>query len=237
VPAEAAGTRLVPYLPRVTLDWLRDDPAAKRRALAGTMAFVDVSGFTAMSERLAPKGRLGAEEVTDVMSATFGRLLGFAYEHGGGLVKLGGDAMLLFFDGEDHARHACAAAWSMRDSLAALGPLQTSAGDVELRMHVGVHSGTFDFFLVGTRHRELIVAGAAAWETVEMEDTADVRPWPRSQSPIAGNSRQLSAPAWTSPVWTYLKRKSARRRVPSFSFRIRVRQELAQPASVFQEYW
>jgi class 3 adenylate cyclase/tetratricopeptide (TPR) repeat protein len=171
--AEAAGARLVPYLPRVTLDWLRDDPAAKRRALAGTMAFVDVSGFTAMSERLAPKGRLGAEEVTDVMSATFGRLLGFAYEHGGGLVKLGGDAMLLFFDGEDHARHACAAAWSMRDSLAALGPLQTSAGDVELRMHVGVHSGTFDFFLVGSRHRELIVAGAAAWKTVEMEDTAE----------------------------------------------------------------
>jgi class 3 adenylate cyclase len=76
--AEAAGARLVPYLPRVTLDWLRDDPAARRRALAGTMAFVDVSGLTAMSERLAPKGRLGAEEVTDVMSATFGRLLGFA---------------------------------------------------------------------------------------------------------------------------------------------------------------
>ena len=68
------------------------------------MAFVDVSGFTAMSERLAPKGRLGAEEVTDVMSATFARLLGVAYENGGGLVKLGGDALLLFFDGDEHAR-------------------------------------------------------------------------------------------------------------------------------------
>ena len=64
------------------------------------MAFVDVSGFTAMSERLAPKGRLGAEEVTDVMSATFGRLLSVAYGLGGGLVKLGGDALLLFFDGD-----------------------------------------------------------------------------------------------------------------------------------------
>src|ERR1700704_2186604 len=93
----AAGVELVPYLPRVTLDWLRTDPAARRRALEGTTAFVDISGFTAMSERLAPKGRLGAEEVTDVMSATFARLLGVAYENGGGLVKLGGDAMLLFF--------------------------------------------------------------------------------------------------------------------------------------------
>ena len=164
---------LVPYLPRVTLDWLRTDPAARWRALEGTMAFVDVSGFTAMSERLAPKGRLGAEEVTDVMSSTFARLLAVAYENGGGLLKLGGDAMLLFFDGADHGRRACSAAWGMRDSLSALGPLQTSAGDVQLRMHVGVHSGTFDFFLVGRRHRELIVAGAEAARTVEMEEAAE----------------------------------------------------------------
>ena len=136
------------------------------------MAFVDVSGFTAMSERLAPMGRLGAEEVTDVMSATFARLLGVAYENGGGLVKLGGDAMLLFFDGPEHARRACSAAWGMRDSLRALGPLHTSVGNVELRMHVGVHSGTFDLFLVGRRHRELIIAGPAAAHTVVMEDTA-----------------------------------------------------------------
>jgi class 3 adenylate cyclase len=101
---------LVPYLPRVTLEWLRADPSARRRTLEGTTAFVDVSGFTAMSERLAAKGRLGAEEVTDVMSTTFARLLAVAYENGGGLLKLGGDAMLLFFDGPEHARRACSPA-------------------------------------------------------------------------------------------------------------------------------
>jgi class 3 adenylate cyclase/tetratricopeptide (TPR) repeat protein len=171
--ADVAGSTVVPYLPRITLEWLRDAPDERHRALTGTMAFVDVSGFTAMAERLAPKGRLGAEEVTDVMSATFGRLLGVAYELGGGLVKLGGDALLLFFDGDGHAARACAAAWGMRDSLAALGPLETSVGPVELRMHVGIHSGDFDFFLVGSRHRELIVAGPEAAVTVEMEDTAE----------------------------------------------------------------
>jgi class 3 adenylate cyclase len=169
---EVAAT-LVPYLPRITLDWLRDAPGERHRALNGTMAFVDISGFTAMSERLAPKGRLGAEEVTDVMSATFGRLLAVAYELGGGLLKLGGDALLLFFDGDAHAARACAAAWGMRDSLDALGPLETSVGPVELKMHVGVHSGDFDFFLVGSRHSELIVAGPDAVVTVEMEDTAE----------------------------------------------------------------
>ena len=170
---DVAGNAVVPYLPRITLEWLRDAPSERHRALTGTMAFVDVSGFTAMSERLAPKGRLGAEEVTDVMSATFGRLLGVAYELGGGLVKLGGDALLLFFDGDAHAERASAAAWGMRDSVAALGPLDTSVGPVELKMHVGIHSGDFDFFLVGSHHRELIVAGPDAVVTVEMEDTAE----------------------------------------------------------------
>ena len=31
----------------------------------GTMAFIDISGFTRMSEKLAPKGRAGAEQVTE----------------------------------------------------------------------------------------------------------------------------------------------------------------------------
>jgi class 3 adenylate cyclase/tetratricopeptide (TPR) repeat protein len=170
---DGGSAALVPYLPRITLEWLRDAPNERHRLLPGTMAFVDVSGFTAMSERLAPKGRLGAEEVTDVMSATFGRLLTVAYELGGGLVKLGGDALLLFFDGDGHAARACAAAWGMRDSLAGLGPLQTSVGPVELKMHVGIHSGEFDFFLVGSRHGELIVSGPNAVVTVKMEDTAE----------------------------------------------------------------
>lgn len=40
-------------------------------------------------------------------------------------------------------------------------------------MSVGVHSGDFDFFLVGGSHRELMVTGPAATTTVTMEATAD----------------------------------------------------------------
>jgi class 3 adenylate cyclase/tetratricopeptide (TPR) repeat protein len=109
--------------------------------------------------------------------------------------------MLLFYDGDDHARRACAAAWGMRDSLDALGPLQTSAGDVELRMHVGVHSGTFDFFLVGSRHRELIVAGPAATRTVEMEDTAEAGEIAVSEATAALLApRTLGAPKGTGTL-------------------------------------
>ena len=61
----------------------------------------------------------------------------------------------------------------MRRALADLGQIDTSAGKVRLRMSVGVHSGEFHMFLVGDRHRELIMTGPAASRVVDMEGTAD----------------------------------------------------------------
>ena len=40
-------------------------------------------------------------------------------------------------------------------------------------MSVGVHSGLFNFFLVGESHREFVVTGPSASTVVEMEGTAD----------------------------------------------------------------
>jgi len=161
------------YLPRLVREWDELAPGELHRAIDGSMVFVDVSGFTKMSERLARHGKVGAEEVTEVIGRTFDRLLGEAYAYGASLLKFGGDALLLFFQGDSHPQNACAAAWGMRQALRSIGRFETSAGQVSLRMSVGVHSGPFDFFLVGESHRELIVAGPAATETTEMEAAAE----------------------------------------------------------------
>ncbi len=163
---------LVPYLPRLVFDWQREAPDALHRSIEGSLAFVDISGFTAMSERLARYGKVGAEEVTDVLDSTFARLLAVAYENDGSLLKFGGDALLLFFSGREHEARACHAAVGMRARLRQIGPIPTSAGQVRLRMSIGVHSGAFDYFLAGRSHRELIVTGPAASTTVEMEQAA-----------------------------------------------------------------
>lgn len=161
-----------PYLPRVLIDWQRETPQARVREIEGTLVFVDISGFTKMSERLARKGRVGAEEVTGVLNTTFARLLAVAYENGGSLIKFGGDALLLFFMGRAHAARACHAAVGMRRKLREVGHIQTSAGLVRLRMSIGVHTGSFHFFLVGDSHRELVITGPDATRTVEMEHAA-----------------------------------------------------------------
>ena len=163
---------LQPYLPRLVFDWHETMPDALVREIDGSMVFVDVSGFTKMSERLARQGKVGAEEVSDVIGATFGSLLAEAYACGGSLIKFGGDALLIFFQGDGHALRAVAAAHGMRAELRRSGTFQTSSGKVTLRMSVGAHTGLFHFFLVGGSHRELLVAGPAATETVTMEGAA-----------------------------------------------------------------
>ncbi len=169
---EGVVSPLQPYLPRLVLDWQRTTPDALVREIDGSMVFVDVSGFTKMSERLARQGKVGAEEVSDVIGATFGALLAEAYACGGSLIKFGGDALLIFFQGDRHALRAVAAAHGMRAELRRSGTFSTTSGKVTLRMSVGAHTGRFHFFLVGGSHRELIVAGPAATETVTMEGAA-----------------------------------------------------------------
>jgi class 3 adenylate cyclase/tetratricopeptide (TPR) repeat protein len=173
IAEDSSRADLVAFVPRLTLEWLHDSRDERLQAVEGTLAFVDISGFTAMSERLARLGKEGAEEVTDVMNATFAALLEIAYSYGGGLLKFGGDALLLLYSGEGHSARATRAAYGMRRRLKAIGRPRTSAGVVQLRMHVGIHSGLFHFFLVGDSHRELLVAGPSATRTVEMEAASE----------------------------------------------------------------
>lgn len=174
-PGATTADVLKPYVPRLVVDWLADDAGLTYRPVNGTLAFVDISGFTALTERLARKGDVGAEEMSDALNATFGHLLTIADGYGADLVKWGGDAILLMFSGEAHAARACAAAFGMRAELRTVGRLQTTAGAITLRMSVGVHSGEFDYFLVGDPdlHRELLVTGAAASETARLEGVAN----------------------------------------------------------------
>jgi class 3 adenylate cyclase/tetratricopeptide (TPR) repeat protein len=163
---------LTAYVPRVLRDWTEAAPAALCRAIPGSLLFADISGFTRLSERLARQGRVGAEELSEAIGASFAALLQVAHAGGGTVIKFGGDALLLLFADEGHATRACRAAVGMRRTLRQLGSLRTLSGPVRLRMSVGVHSGIIHFFLVGDSHRELVVAGPCASETVRLEAAA-----------------------------------------------------------------
>jgi class 3 adenylate cyclase/tetratricopeptide (TPR) repeat protein len=169
------GARLRPYLPRITLRWLHSEPERIHREDEASMVFVDISGFTKLSEKLAKVGKLGAEEIANSIDSCFAELLDVAYRDDGTLLKFGGDALLLAFtsdDPQEHAERACRAAWGMRRRLREIGRLDTAGGRVTLRMSVGVHTGSYHMFLVGRSHRELLITGPAVTRLTEMEAAA-----------------------------------------------------------------
>ena len=165
--------RLTPYIPRLLAEWDLDAPDALWRTIDSTCCFVDISGFTALSERLAQQGRIGAEELTEILNHVFSRMLAVAYEKGGSLLKFGGDALLLVFSRGEHAVLGAEAAVAMRAALREARTLATSVGRINLRMSVGLHSGDLLLFRVGGAHHELIVTGPVATITTEMEHAAD----------------------------------------------------------------
>ena len=161
-----------PYLSRLVLDWSGQGGLGVRE-VEGTLVSVDLSGFTALSERLQAKGRAGAEELTLAVSGVFQGLIGITERHDGDVLKFRGDALLLFFDGEDHERRACYAAADMQWLIRTTGEMMSSVGPVTLRMSTGVYTGTCHFFLVEGTHRELVIAGPAATATIELESGAE----------------------------------------------------------------
>jgi class 3 adenylate cyclase/tetratricopeptide (TPR) repeat protein len=173
-PLDTASRPLEVYVPRMLTAWLAERPDDTMHVVDGSMAFVDISGFTKLTERLAKRGRVGAEEMSDILDATFGALLRVVGVDDAQLVKWGGDAVLLLFDGPEHAQRAARSAFRMRRTLREFSSRPTSSGAVSLKMSVGIHSGEFHFFLVGDPdiHRELIVSGPDASVTAEMEALA-----------------------------------------------------------------
>ncbi|CAG0958333.1 adenylate cyclase 10 [Burkholderiales bacterium] len=169
---EPGAARLVLHVPRVLQHRLADPSAARDWTAEGTAAFADVSGFTKLSEALASKGREGAEQITEIIGRSFQSILGVAYDAGGSLLKFGGDALLLWFEGEHHLVRACQATLRMRDDLAAVGRIALPGVEVTLQMSQGVHSGRFHFFAVGDSHVELLPTGPGWTRLVAMETEA-----------------------------------------------------------------
>ncbi len=163
---------LASYLPRLALDWVTGTPAQEHRSLDGTLVFVDVSGFTALTERLAVRRRAGAEEINEIVGATFTELAAIAARYGADLLKWGGDAAVLFFDQPGSAARGARTAWLMARAMRRLGRLRTSVGRVDLKVSIGVHTGVVELFLLPGRQRELVIAGPGATRAVEMEASA-----------------------------------------------------------------
>jgi class 3 adenylate cyclase/tetratricopeptide (TPR) repeat protein len=104
-----------------------------------TVLFSDLSGYTAMSERLDP------EEVKEIMSRIFGEIAQVVTKYEGFIEKFIGDAVVALFGipkgHEDDPVRAIRAAKGIHDLLEAMGPRIEERVGRSLSMHTGINTG------------------------------------------------------------------------------------------------
>ena len=128
------------YTPR----HLAEKILTSRSALEGerkqvTVLFVDVSGFTALSERLDP------EVVHGLMARAFELMLAEIHRYEGTVNQFLGDGLMALFGApiahEDHARRAVQAALGVRRALDAYREELERERGIRFRVRQGLHTG------------------------------------------------------------------------------------------------
>lgn len=142
-----------------------------------TLLLADVTGFTALSERLSRIGREGAEEVTGIINSYFSPLIKIVHNYGGEVVYFGGDAFSAAFEpiaGEGSPCHlrALQAAHEMEQFVKNFTEIKTSAGNFPISLHLALHQGPARIFSVGHREKGLgyFMAGQSTNYASQLED-------------------------------------------------------------------
>src|SRR5262249_15594386 len=104
-----------------------------------TVLFTDVSGFTAMSERLDP------EEVHGIMDRAFEVILGAVHRYEGTINQFLGDGVMALFGApiahEDHPHRAIRAALAIQFGLQPLREDVRRTHGIEFRLRIGINTG------------------------------------------------------------------------------------------------
>jgi class 3 adenylate cyclase/predicted ATPase len=132
----------------------------------GSLLFADVSGSTALAERLSSLGREGTELVTDTLNSYFGTMIRVIQATGGDLLSFGGDALLVLFEGPNHAQLATATALALLRDLAGFEREVPGVGRFPLTMHIGVETGQVALVSAGQPHALRYSAMGATVNTV-----------------------------------------------------------------------
>lgn len=139
----------------------------------GVFLFGDVSGFTPLSEKLKVLGQEGAEIITRLINSLFTDLVTVLFDHGGTLLKFGGDAMLGLFpanNDEEMAAGALRAAQAAIQMQEVLKKEQFAHIEVlgeirSLLIKCGISAGPYFAAHIGTQPSEMKVHGTMAFVT------------------------------------------------------------------------
>ncbi|MHA6260061.1 CHASE2 domain-containing protein [Sporosarcina sp. CAU 1771] len=136
-----------------------------------TVLFVDIRGFTTLSERVEP------EEIVEILNEYLNLTANCIFQFGGTLDKFIGDATMAIFnaplDLEDHALQAVRTAWAMKEGAVELeNRLQERFGQ-GVKFGIGIHTGPAVVGNIGSKTRmDYTVIGDTVNTAARLESNA-----------------------------------------------------------------
>jgi len=130
--------------------------------------FMDISGFTPLTEKLMEQGKQGIERLEQILSAYFPPVIDAVYAQQGFITLFAGDALTALFPGDQGARRALAGARAIMDIFSHTRPPVDMA--VPLSVKIGLDYGSAHWGIVGHEghktwyFRGPVIAGCIAAE-------------------------------------------------------------------------
>lgn len=120
--------------------------------------FVDLTGFSTMTDTLMQLGQHGAEIMATIMRQIFTPMIEQVYRHRGFIATFAGDSFTAIFPldtvGESGSPHPISAAVEILQEISSLQPPQTPVGTFSIAARVGIAAGTARWGIITSQDEE-----------------------------------------------------------------------------------
>ena len=164
------------YIPEIFLSKILNDdnPVNKPQKTKGTVLFVDISGFTKLSEKLIEVGKEGTELLTKTLNQYFTTMLKIIDGYGGEVIKFSGDAITTFFDSDDSVLLSIVCAIDMQEAMREFSDIKFSFGSFGLRMKIGIEFNDVNLIITGNDKRsDFLLYGVAIEKAIFAENLSN----------------------------------------------------------------
>lgn len=136
--------------------------------------FIDLSGFTPLTESLMERGSEGAEELSIILNKVFDPMVSLVYRKNGFIPYFAGDAFTAIFPKKDvrHSWEIILTAQELRDLFSKHKSWVTRYGNFEINVKIGLACGDVEWGIVGAENKAFYFRGDAIYECAEGEHYA-----------------------------------------------------------------